>query len=74
MYMLKNRIEICRHSSVVERIIGNDEVASPILADGTVLRSCELRAAGRPSLYLPICHYMNVKMMNYLSRIFSCVH
>lgn len=29
-------MEYCRYSSVVERIIGNDEVAGPIPASGTI--------------------------------------
>ncbi len=30
------KVDICRCSSVVEHVIGNDGVASPILASGTI--------------------------------------
>ena len=37
------KVDICRCSSVVEHVIGNDGVASPILASGTIKKRPEGR-------------------------------
>ena len=61
---------LCRHSSVVEHVIGNDGVVSPILTGGTIFRNSAFIADFlflNKHLFSPILDVFNLKVLKELS-------